>query len=359
MLAIVQNSTAGQKLGSGTTSYEERLILRHCGNAHPHLCDYFVRKHGFSDLCHMPYDSGSKSKLAHLRDLAGDLVFVMKNLKRIRAAREIIAMGPMAVNIATLFKLGVLPTCQRMYWFGLFVHNPKWLRILRYPFLLLDSERVQYVLFSEFEKTLYEQNLSLDKKRMYYVPYGDLSERSAQQEIQDVSIRDMEEDEFFFSGGYSNRDYASLIEVFRDLPYKLVIACSKLNTEINDLVVPTNITIVRDVPSEVFDGYVRASRACILPIAHDTGAAGQSSLLRFMQNAKVIIATDTGIVREYITDGISGILVGDNRRELSKAVREVATNIVAYKDVADAARERFVNIFSGEAIARKLDELMD
>lgn len=356
MLTTAGNSAAGPRLGSG---FQERVILRRCGNAHPHFSNYFVRKLGCSDLCRLTYDSGSKSKLAHLRDLAGDLVYVMKNLKQIRAAREIIAMGSMAVNIATLSKLGVLPTCQKIYWFGLFVHNPKWLRILRYPFLLLDSERVHYVLFSEFEKTLYKQNLSLGEERMHYVPYGDLSERSAQQEISVVPIRDMGEDEFFFSGGYSNRDYVSLIEAFRDLPYKLVIACSKLNSEINGLEVSSNIIIVRDVPSEVFDGYIRASRACILPIAHDTGAAGQSSLLRFMKNRKIIIATDTGIVREYITNGVSGILVGDNCRGLSMAVREVATNIVAYKACADAARECFVNVFSGEAIAQKLDKLMD
>ena len=316
----------------------KRYIVRHCGNAHPHLCDYLMRKQGFADLCRLPCDSGLKSKAAHLKDLVGDLLYVVKNFRQIRDAREIIAIGPMAVNIAFLLKLGLLPSCQRMYWFGLFVHNPKWLRILRNPFRALDSVRIHYVVFSEFEKTLYAKWLSLSQKRMCYVPYGDLSEQTESQETAVDAVKELKEGDFFFSGGYSNRDYISLIETFRGLPYKLIIVCSKLNTEIDELVVPPNIKIIRDVPSEVFDTYVRGSRACIIPIAHDTGAAGQSCLLRYMKNRKIIIATDTGIVREYITNGVSGILVGDNHRAMAIAVRTVATNGEVYRDYADAAR---------------------
>jgi glycosyltransferase involved in cell wall biosynthesis len=333
------------------------LIVRHCGNAHPHLCDYFMRKHGSGDLCRLSSDPGLKSKVAHLRDLIGDFFYMMINLKRIRNAREIIAIGPMAVNVAFLLKLGLLPYCRRVYWFGLFVHKPRWLRILRYPFRLLDSANIQYVLFSEFEKTLYAKWLSLSENRLYYVPYGDLSHETGTQDLSEPSY-EIEEGNYFFSGGYSNRDYTSLINVFRDLPHQLIIVCSKLNTEIDESAIPHNITIVRDVSSDVFDAYVRSAKACIIPIAHDTGAAGQSCLLRYMKNRKVIIATDTGIIREYITNGVSGILVADNHRSLAMAVCAVGTNGEVYRCHADAARERFVRLFSGEAIARRLDQMI-
>lgn len=337
----------------------KRWIVRHCRNAHPHVCEYFVRKHGFSDLCRLPRDSGSKSKVAHFRDLIVDLIYVLRNLRSIRDAREIIAIGPMAVTIALLLKLGLLPSCRRMYWFGLFIHNPRWLRFLRYPFRILDSRGIQYVLFSEFEKTLYTKWLSLRENRMCYVPYGDLSEQKVCQEAGVNVVKEIEEKGFFFSGGYSNRDYISLIETFKNLPYKLVIVCSRLNTEVDESTVPPNIKVLRDVPSELFDAYVRASKACIIPIAHNTGAAGQSCLLRYMKNRKVIVATDTRIVREYITNGVSGILVKDNGRSMAMAVRAVATNGETYRSYADAAYERFVNSFSREAIARRLEEMMN
>jgi glycosyltransferase involved in cell wall biosynthesis len=223
----------------------------------------------------------------------------------------------------------------------------------------MDSERIQYVLFSNFEKALYSKSLLLPEDRMFYVPYGDLSGQKFLPNAEVNVEKELELRDFFFSGGYSNRDYLSLIEMFKNLPYKLVIVCSKLNTEVDESVAPPNIKVLRDVPSELFDAYVRASKACIIPIAHNTGAAGQSCLLRYMKNRKIIIATDTGIIREYITDGVSGILVRDNHETMAMAVRAVYENLESYQSYADAAYERFVNVFSGEAIARRLDEMMN
>ena len=96
---------------STTTSPSvDRLIVRHCANAHPLMCDYFVRKHRFSDLCRLTQHPGAKSKAAHIRDLIGDFGYALRNLRRIRGAQEIVTMGPMACTIAFLLKLGLLPT---------------------------------------------------------------------------------------------------------------------------------------------------------------------------------------------------------------------------------------------------------
>jgi glycosyltransferase involved in cell wall biosynthesis len=349
----------GQWLPNSATQTSRRLIVRHCLNAHPHICDYFVRKHGFSDLCPLIHDSGSKSKIAHLRDLIFDLIYLCRNLERIRDAREIIAIGVMACNIAFLSKLGLLPSCRRIYWFGLFIHSPRWLRRLRRAFRVLDSSRIQYVLFSNFEKALYAQSLLLSEDRMFHIPYGNLNEEKTLLEPRMNIVKELGEDEFFFSGGYSNRDYPSLIETFRTLPYKLVIICAALNTEIDESNTPPHIRILRDVPSELFDAYVKASKACIIPIAHNTGAAGQSCLLRYMEHRKIIIATDSGIIREYLTDGVSGILIKNNNEAMARAINEVQTNARIYRRYADAAYERYMQYFSGEAIRRKLDQMIN
>jgi len=344
---------------NSTNQKFKRLIVRHCGNAHPHYCEYFKRIHGFSDLCRLPRDPCGKSKLAHLRDIVFDFIYILKNQKRIREAREIIAIGPMTLGIALLLKLNRLPLCIRVYWFGLFIHDPRWIRFAGYIFRILDSKRIHYVLFSNFEKTLYHQSLYLNNNRTFYVPYGDLSKQKIPQRSEVHAVKEINEGPFFFSGGGSNRDYLSLIETFRALPHKLIIICSSLNTEVDESVVPSNVTVLRDVPSETFDAYVIASKACIIPIANNTGAAGQSCLLRYMKNKKIIIATDTGIIREYVTNGVSGILVKDNKEAMAKAVRALAANIEDYRGYADAAFERFVKVFSGEAIERRLDNLIE
>jgi glycosyltransferase involved in cell wall biosynthesis len=346
-------------LSNSETRDSNRLIVRHCRNAHPHICDYLIRKHGFSDLCRLPRDTGSKSKTAHFKDLIVDFFYVLRNLGRIRSTREIIAIGTMALNIALLSKLGLLPSCRRIYWFGLFIHSPRWLSFARFIFWTLDSRRIQYVLFSNFEKKLYRESLSLSESRLFYVQYGDLSHQMIHPDAEVTLMKEIDEEEFFFSGGYSNRDYLSLIETFKTLPYKLVIVCSALNTEIDESAIPPNIKVLRELPSDLFDAYVKASKACIIPIAHDTGAAGQSCLLRYMKYRKIIIATDTGIIREYITDGFSGILVKNNHEAMEVAVRAVDANFEKYKKHANNAYERFVTYFTGEAVERRLDEMMN
>jgi glycosyltransferase involved in cell wall biosynthesis len=351
------DSTKG---GRDTESQEsKRLIVRHCGNAHPHICVYLVQKHGFTDMCRLPEDSGLKSKLSHLRDLIFDAIYLLRNLDQLRDAREIIALGPMAPNVALLLKLGLLPCCLRLYWFGLFIHHPRWFRVLRPAFRILDSKIIQYVLFSNFEKTLYTKSLLLSEDRLFYVPYGDLSNQNTLTNDEVKVQKDLDDGEFFFSGGYSNRDYLSLIAIFGTLPYKLVIVCSALNTEIDESVLSANIKVLRELPSEVFDAYLRTCKACIIPIAHDSGAAGQSVLLRCMKNRKIIIATDTGIVREYLTDGVSGMLVKNNHEAMMMAVRAVAgASIESYKSYGDAAYESYLRNFSGEATATRLDEMV-
>jgi glycosyltransferase involved in cell wall biosynthesis len=354
---------AGADHGVGSEStVPERIIVRHCGDAHPHLCRYLVRKFLFLDLCRLPHANGIKSKAAHLRDIILDLFFLLRNVNRLRQAREIIGIGPMALNVALLLKLGLLPSCKRAYWFGLFVHSPRWLRILRLVFRFLDSKRIHFVIFSEFERTLYANALGLDASRISYIPYGNMNEEAEPEP--DASVgesisKDPMLREFFFSGGYSNRDYLSLIETFKELPLNLVIICSRLNTEITDVPIPANVRVLRDMPSEKFDAYVKAAKACIIPIAHDTGAAGQSCLLRYMKYKKLIIATDTGIIREYVADGISGILVKNNREGLASAVRAVTIGVEKYQKYGDAAYKRYMEQFSSQAIARRIDQMMN
>lgn len=336
----------------------KRLIIRHCGNAHPHICKYLINKHNFDDLCRFYRDSGSKSKIKHFKDIFFDLFYIFRNIGYIRSANEIIAIGPMSINIALLSKLRTLPNCRRIYWFGLFIHSPLWLKVARIIIKLLDSDKILYVVFSMHEVNLYHDLIGLQRNRILYIPYGDISDRK-KKFTPDKAESPFGAEAYFFSGGYSNRDYISLIEVFKNLPYKLLIVCSSLNKELDSIVVPSNILILRDISYELFEAYAKNSVACIVPIANDTGAAGQSSLLCYMENKKVIIATDTGVIREYIENEKSGILVKNNRKAMLEAIKRVAEAPDQYKYCGEEAYKKYIDFFSGEAIRSKLDELIN
>ncbi len=118
---------------------------------------------------------------------------------------------------------------------------------------------------------------------------------------------------YYFSGGYSNRDYIGLCEKWRQYSgRKLVIIASSNNSDlveyINSKGLPSNISIYYDTDAHEFDRVLFGAEACILPMKYDFRAAGQSVMLRAMRLHKLIIASDTKIIREYVNDKESGFL---------------------------------------------------
>lgn len=343
-----------------------RLIVRQSSNAYPHICNYLRTEEGFSEICRLDSEAAArtkaglfaKTKICLFKNFILDSIYVFRNIRRLRRAKIIVAVGHIGATIALLLKAGLFPLYPRIYWIAFFIHDPRWFGPLRIAFSFLDSKTVRYVLFSRCEKALYAKALRLDPNRMFYVPYGEMKKDDIRTRIGTMTKWEPDDANFYFSGGYSNRDYVSLIEVFREMRTKLVIICSSLNSDIDRLVVPPNVKVLRDMSSELFDGYVRKAKACIIPMLHNTGAAGQSCLLRYMKNRKLIIATNTDIVKEYIEDGISGAIIPNNREGLAAVIRLIEENPAAYDSYGEAAYVRFEQLFSYEAISRRLSDVL-
>ena len=74
--------------------------------------------------------------------------------------------------------------------------------------------------------------------------------------------------DYYFAGGYSNRDYPALIAAFRNIPAQLLIVCSALNKELDAIDIPPNVTILRDLPGDQFNVDVRDAKG----LHHPAGA---------------------------------------------------------------------------------------
>jgi glycosyltransferase involved in cell wall biosynthesis len=235
---------------------------------------------------------------------------------------------------------------------GWHVRSPRWFPVFR-ALSRLDGDGDHYIVFSEFEIGLYEANLGIARERMHFLPYGDWSAENCD------TAPAVPEGDYYFAGGYSNRDYPALIAAFRDIPARLVIVCSALNKEIVDSELPANITVLRDLPSAAFDAHLRNAKACIIPLKHDTGASGQSVMLRLMRNRKTIISTDFGSVRGYVVDGESGILVRDMASDLPAAIARIEQDPKAAAAMGAAAYQRYCEHFSFAAGGRALGRILE
>jgi glycosyltransferase involved in cell wall biosynthesis len=342
-------------MSTATEISGQRILVQPGRNAFPDMSSFISERFGFDLLQLSDYNiHRAQSKWAHLRGLARQSLELVGSLGRLRRCRVVIAIGPISYLIKLLRRLGLV-RYEKSICLGWHIRSPRWFPVFR-ALSRLDSAGDHYIVFSEWEIGLYQRHLGIAAERMHFLPYGDWS---AEPNARDLSAVEDPVGGYYFSGGFSNRDYVALIAAFRTIPARLVIICSALNKEIDGLDIPPNVTILRDRPSNEFDAYVRNAKACIIPLKHDTGASGQSVMLRLMRHRKIIIATDFGSVRGYVAHGESGLLVQDMANGLAAAVARVERDPAAAAAMGTAAYERYCRYFSlqagGEALGRIIE----
>jgi glycosyltransferase involved in cell wall biosynthesis len=329
-----------------------RILVQPGRNAFPDMASFIAEKFGFDLLQLRDYEiHRAQSKWAHLGGLVRQSFDLVRSLGRLRRCRVVIAIGPISYLIKLLRRLGLV-RYEKSFCLGWHVRSPRWFPVFR-ALSRLDGGGDHYIVFSEWEIGLYQARLGIAAERMHFLPYGDWSAATDEPAPEPAS------GDYYFAGGYSNRDYPALIGAFRSIPARLVIICSALNKEIDAIDLPSNVTVLRDVPSETFDTYVRNARACIIPLKHDTGASGQSVMLRLMRNRKAIIATDFGSVRGYVIDGESGRLVKDIERDLPAIVAGIERDPAAVSVLGAAAYERYCQYFSLSAGEKALGCILE
>ena len=325
------------------------------GQEYLDVVEYLVEELGFSRI---GLPARANSSINSKFDLSWNTLLNALSLHRRRqlltVGDDLVVFSMFSIPVKLLRRLGLI-RYRRLYNFGFFVHSPSWFPLFRL-LARLDSPRDHYILFSEQEISLYARELGLDPTRMHYLPYGDWGSRRRD----DTPAPDAElpAHSYYFAGGYSNRDYPAVIEAFRNIPATLLIACSTLNKDVDEASLPANIKVVRDVSSDTFEGYVRTAKACIIPLRDDTGASGQSVMLRLMRNGKVVIASDVGGVRAYVANGVSGHLVGNMVSELPGIIAHIEANPEAAARMGNAAYARYCEQYTRAALSSSLRRIL-
>jgi glycosyltransferase involved in cell wall biosynthesis len=325
------------------------------GQAYRHLVDYLVDDLGFKHIgLPVRADTSIRGKLRLLWGTLLDAGVLLRRRRLLAEADDVVVFAMFSTVVKLLARLRLI-RYRRLFCFGFFIHSPSWFPVFRL-LARLDSTRDHYILFSEAEIALYAEELGIDARRMHYLPYGDWrSDQPAETPMADAEFPAYS---YYFAGGYSNRDYRSLIEAFRHIPATLLIACSTLNRDVDEASLPANIKVVRNVPSDTFDTHVKWAKACIIPLKNDTGASGQSVMLRLMRNGKVIIASDVSGLHAYVANGVSGYLVRDMARELPGIIAQIEADPDAASLMGKAAYARYCSHYSRAAVSGSLRRIL-
>lgn len=116
--------------------------------------------------------------------------------------------------------------------------------------------------------------------------------------------------EYIFSGGDSKRDYATLIEAAKHLPYEVVIAAHS-DEHFMGLTIPPNVRIITGgISFDEFYQLVAAAGLVVVPVKPGRRyPGGQQVYLNAMAIGKSVIVADEFGVEEYIENGQNGIIV--------------------------------------------------
>lgn len=283
---------------------------------------------------------------------------LLRQLGRLRRA-EVLVSAPKSVTVLVKLAaaLGLVKARRHLCW-AYFAHSLRMLRIYGWV-ARLDRARDRYLVYSQAEVEAYSRAMGVPRERFLVLPYSDWDrsdQRGLALEPGDKSRR------YFFSGGYSNRDYPALIELFRRLPHeRLVIVCSAINRELDGIALPANVEVLRDVPSWQFNRLITEATAAIVPIRDNVGGAGgagQSVLVSCFKLGTPILITASDVTREYIDHGITGWLL-ESLDELVPIIDALDPASAEYRRMTLAARRRYVEVCSYEAAASRVAVYLD
>jgi hypothetical protein len=148
-----------------------------------------------------------------------------------------------------------------------------------------------------------------------------------------------------FAGGNSLRDYGPLLDAAPGIPAPVVLATTQVDRTAR---LPANVEAGPLSHAEYVDR-LRRARVVVVALAENPWrSAGQQTYLNAMALGKPVVITDAMGVRDYVEDGVTGLVVAPgDARAMGEAVRWVLdpANVAPVAAMTErarrTARERF------------------
>jgi hypothetical protein len=215
-------------------------------------------------------------------------------------------------------------------------------RIARMAIAALDGPHVRYAVLSTDEVKTFPKIWGVDPERVVFQPFPNTLHGH-----RNMPTRD---DGYLFAGGNSVRDYGLL---------EAALAGTNVPTRIAAKWQPTlglpNLTAGTTSHDE-FMSLLANSRAVVVPLRQTVRSAGQQTYLNAMGLRKPVIVTEAPGVRDYVIDGVTGVIVPPDVEALRAAILHVMdpANAGFYKAMGERAREDVFTRFTEETFRHGL-----
>lgn len=257
------------------------------------------------------------------RDLYRDLVFALALRHRRRRPRTLVTDATWEPGSRTL--------AARLPW--LQPHLPQ---IARLMIRALDGPHVHYAVLSQEERAVFARTWGVPVERVVFTPFPMTLYAEYDRQTHDGG--------YLFAGGNSLRDYDLLAAALAGSGYEAHVA--------SRWTPPTPVPGLHARPTshDEFTELLLGCRAMVLPLERSSRSAGQQTFLNAMVLGKPVIVTDAMGVRDYVEDGVTGVVVPPDPTRLREALDHVMdpANAEHYRRMGARAR--------AEVLGRRMPE---
>jgi glycosyltransferase involved in cell wall biosynthesis len=192
-------------------------------------------------------------------------------------------------------------TCPHVAFAFNFTQLPHRLRrsLMRRAFASVD----RFIVFSEFERTLYADYFQIPVERFEMLHWG-VAEPA-------VATADLPTSDAICAVGSQARDYATLLAAMRRLPNLRLILVATVES-LRGLDIPENVTVRLEIPLSEAQTVIRSSRFMVLPLLSAQVPCGHVTMVTAMYCARAIVATESNGVSDYLITGQNGLTVPPN-----------------------------------------------
>ncbi len=194
-----------------------------------------------------------------------------------------------------------------------------WRRLFaRAKFTLLRRAVSTFVVWASAEVQDYAREFCLPPEKLVFLPFHHTLFGY------DVSVSD---DGFVFAGGDGDRDYATLVAAARRLSASVLIATRLPQWHRAAPELAPGVQVRALTPSEFRQAMARA-RIVVVPLAPGLlHAGGQQTYLNAMALGKPVVVADARGAPDYVTDGVTGLIVpAGDARALAEALERLLSD---------------------------------
>lgn len=162
---------------------------------------------------------------------------------------------------------------------------------------------------------------------------------------------------YLFSGGLTDRDYQTLLGAVAGSGIRTIVATRPYIG--GRLLIPAEVKISDLLSGAEYAATVAGAQAVIIPLKPVNHAAGLSLILDAMALGRPVICSAIPAVRDYIQDGVTGLLVPPGDADaLRAAIRYLLERPEEAAAMGQAARRRFEAYHTFDAFARRAHDIM-